>query len=86
MFGVVASELLPEFFCSSCVGELRPEGAGLESGAQVLWKELVFADPTAGGTPAQSPTMVQFCIFPVACGSEVAWMGPVPLSVMEAFI
>lgn len=84
--GAVASELLPEFFRSSCVGEFRPECAGPQSEAQVAWKELVFADPIAGRIPAQSPAMAQFCIFPVACGSEVAWLGPVPLSVMEAFI
>ena len=86
MSGAVASELLPEFFCSSCVGEFRPECAGPESEAQVVWKELIFADPTAGGIPAQPFAVAQFCICLVAHGSEVAWIGPVPLSVMEDFI
>lgn len=50
------------------------------------WKELVFADPTAGGIPAQPFAVAQFCICSVALGSEVAGIGLVPLSVMEAFI
>lgn len=86
MFGAVASELLPEFFCSSCVGEFRPECAGPESEAQVVWKELVFADPTAGGESQPSPLLwLSSASAQWAGGSEVAWIGPVPLSVMEAF-
>lgn len=57
MFGAAVSELLPDFFCSSCVGEFRPECAGPKSEAQVLWKELVFADPITGGIPARGSVL-----------------------------
>lgn len=65
MCGAVASELLPEFFRSSCVGEFRPECAGPQSEAQVAWwKELVFADPIAGRILAQSPAVAEFLHLP----------------------
>lgn len=76
------------FLRSSAVaglGEFRPECAGPESEARVVWIELGFAAPTGRGIPAQVPEVAQFCICPGACGSEVAWMGPLPLLVVEAY-
>lgn len=84
VFGAAVPELLPDFFCSSCVGEFRPECVGLKSEAQVLWKELVFADSVTGGIPAQPSAVAQFCICPVVRGNEVTWIGSVPLPVIEA--
>lgn len=73
------------FLTSSAVaGEFRPECVGLKSEAQVLWKELVFADSITGGIPAQPSAVAQFCICPVVRGNEVTWIGSVPLSVMES--
>lgn len=77
MFGTVASGPFPEILCSGCIGEFRPECAGPESEAQVVPRELVFADPTAGGIPAQPPAGAHL---PVACGSEMA------LPVVEGFL
>lgn len=57
------------------LGEFRPECAGPESEAGVVWMELGFAAPSGRGIPARPPVAAQFCICPGARGSEMVWMG-----------